>query len=184
VIPFQTFNVLSDSTLKQIQKDLFELVPYYRDSYLQPIKNINSKKILSFSSLCVRIHEIFIDKNYVNPRITRIGIIKNNRPKVPFHLHPNLENMSPVLREQQGKFVKPAELSFVAVYYFHDLHESKYQGTLGVKRHAEDTNGYMFPAIPNSLIIHDCTFGHDAKVDEIHPTITRSSCYTHWTVDA
>lgn len=181
MIPFQLFDIVDQKTFQALQTDIKRLLPHHIDMFLEPIFNVRNKRIGAFSDVCVRVQEIMIERGFDDPKINRIGVIKNNRTHVPFHLHPSLGNMNPLLREEFGKYVIPAERSYCAVYYCHDIHERKYQGTLGVKRHAEDTNGYQFPAIPNSLIIHNGTFGHDADVEELHPDISRSSCYTHWT---
>jgi hypothetical protein len=151
--------------------------------FLEALKKFDSKRIGNFAKVCEKVQEVMLSHNFKNPKITRIGIIRNNRKHVPFHLHPSVGTMNPKLREEFGKHIIPLERAFVAVFYCHDIHEAKYQGVLGVKKFVGDPGAFSFAAIPNSLIIHDGTYGHDADVEELHPSISRSSCYTHWTTD-
>ena len=181
--PYQVFNLVDDDTFQSLEKDIIRLLPGKVDMFLEPIKTFDRNRIGNFATVCEQIYQLMISRNFKNPKINRIGIIKNNRKHVPFHLHPSLGTMNPILRKDFGKHVIPLERAFVAVFYCHNIPEPKYQGVLGVKRFAKDRTGFTFPATPNSIIIHDGTYGHDADVEEIHPSISRSSCYTHWTVD-
>lgn len=182
--PFQIFDFLEYPTFLEIVNTNSKMLPAHHTMFLEPLNNrFPVERLGPFSKLGEKIRTFMVEYGFKNPRVNRIGIITNNRKHVPFHLHPSLGNMNPILREEKGKFITPPERSFVAVYYCHNFKETKYQGVLGVKKHAEDKTGYTFPATPNSLIIHNGTFGHDADVEELHPTEKRYSCYTHWVID-
>lgn len=182
--PFQTFDFLDNNTFGKLHDIIPKLLPYHLGVFLRPLSNKFDEKTLgAFAILGEKIRSYMIDYGYKNPKANRIGVIRNNRKHVPWHDHPSLGNMNPILRNERGKHVIPLNHAYVSVFYLHKIYESKYQGRLGVSKSESEKAEYLFSAVPNSLIIHSANYGHFAEVDELHPTNDRLSCYIHWVVE-
>lgn len=184
VTPFQIFDFLDQNTFDKLHEIVPKLLPYHLGVFLIPLTNkFDSNKLGEFAILGEKIRSHMIDYGYKNPKANRIGVIRNNRKHVPWHDHPSLGNMNPLLRTERGKHVIPLDRAYVSVFYLHKIYDAKYQGVMGLSTNENAQAEYLFPALPNSLIIHSANYGHFANVEELHPTEDRLSCYIHWVTE-
>jgi hypothetical protein len=120
--PFQTLNFLDGETFDR----LYDIKPTLFDMFLIPIQNkFDENQLGAFAILGEKIRSFMIDNGYKNPKANRIGVIRNNRKHVPWHTHPSLANMNPILREQKGKHIIPLDQAYVSVFYCHKFDEPK-----------------------------------------------------------
>lgn len=184
ISPFQTFDFLDTVTFDELDYVVPKLLPYYKGVFLVPLSNkFDENKLGAFAKLGEKIRSFMINYGYKNPKANRIGVIRNNRKHVPWHDHPSLGNMNPLMRKEKGKHVIALDRAYVSVFYIHKIYDVKYQGVLGLSTSEFAQADYLFPALPNSLIIHSANYGHFATVEELHPTKDRLSCYIHWVTD-
>lgn len=183
--PFQVFNFLDQDTFNKLKDVKDKLLPYKnKDIFLIPLnKNFSESMLGAYSTLGERIRNFMIEKGYNNPTPNRLGLVRNNRKHVPWHVHPSLGNMNQFLRQEKGKHIIPTERAYVSVFYVHEFTEPKQQGVMGLSKTENGPTEYLFPAIPNSLIIHSGGYGHYAEVEELDPLQDRLSCYIHWVTD-
>lgn len=184
ILPFQKLDFLDQETFDKLHDIKPKLLPYHFDMFLIPLSNkFDEKKLGAFAILGEKIRHYMIEHGYKNPKCNRIGVIRNNRKHVPWHTHPSLGNMNPVLRQEKGKHVIPLDQAYVSVFYCHKFDDPKYQGIMGLSKSETSQADYTFPAKPNSLIIHSAEYGHFADTEELDPTQDRLSCYIHWVTE-
>lgn len=184
ILPFQTFDFIDQKTFEGLHEIIPKLLPYHFGVFLKPINNsFSEEKFGAFAILGEKIRSYMINYGYKNPKANRIGVIRNNRKHIPWHDHPSLANMNPILREEKGKHVIPLDRAYVSVFYFHKIYDAKYQGVMGLSKKEDSETDFLFPATPNSLIIHSANYGHFADVEELHENKDRLSCYIHWVTE-
>lgn len=184
IVPFQTFDFLDKETFDKLHEIVPKLLKHQSNVFLIPLSNkFDEKKLGAFAVLGEKIRSFMIERGYKNPKTNRIGLIRNNRKHVPWHDHPSLGNMNPIMRSQKGKHVIPLDRAYVSVFYLHNIDDSKYQGVMGLSKSENSKTDFLFDAKPNSLIIHSANYGHFADVEELHPSIDRLSCYIHWVTE-
>lgn len=176
--PFQVFDVLPIELFDRVLKEKanFKKKNIEVSSTLLNFK-YSEERIGVFAHLCKSIEDILKQKTLPNPKPISIDFINHNgRTHMPWHKHWIWSGVDPYEKTPTSL---PYENFWIAVYYPHDIYDPEYHGYLSVKL-TENDNGYTFPAIPNSLVLHNGLYGHEVHMNKSNPSIRRDSCFTEW----
>lgn len=189
VPPYQIFNVLDEDSFKQVVLEKTFFIKNTENGYNKRLKfDYSPESIGIFSKVCDKIKNSLIESGFENPKITSIDFINHvHRKTMPFHKHWMLPTLNPYgeynpVKNSNSPYAIPYEYFWIAIYYPHELHDIDYAGELIVKLNHDDM-GINFNAIPNSMVLHNGLYGHEVKINKLHPRLLRSACFTQWVCD-
>jgi hypothetical protein len=199
VDPFQIFDVLDKTSFHQLlekkydnyglgKTSVFTIDDPWKNYFETDIDEVTRDRVGIYSKIYNRVEEALISKGFSNPEICKFGYTNSTgRMEFAFHkhiMHPSINSYKPYIPHEdkigKDKFAVPFTHFWVAIFYPHDVYEKEGHGDLYVKRDKEDTNPYVFPSVPNSIVLHDGNFGHELKFTKVVPNKIRDAIFTHW----
>jgi len=180
VEPFQILNFLDNQNFNKILIDKKQYFNSDKRIYLNG--TYSESKIGIFTAVCDSIKNVLLEKGFNNPKVLDIEYIIHveKRKYMPFHKHNFNFYIDPYKGyDPNNTFKTPFESLWVAIFYPHNITDSKFQGKLVVKK-AKDDEGVSFQAIPNSIIFHNALYGHEVYFEDKDHTQFRDVWVTQW----